>query len=110
MEKIFAVIGMVLCIGLTFALSKNKKEINWKSVGCAFLGQVILAFLMIKTPLWKVVELLSNGVTWVLNQATEGINFVFGGIIPAALDCIFEQSLFFLDYTEMCAVVSGICP
>lgn len=55
MEKIFAVIGMVLCIGLTFALSKNKKEINWKSVGCAFLGQVILAFLMIKTPLWKVI-------------------------------------------------------
>lgn len=35
---------------------------------------------------------------------------MFGGIIPVALDCIFEQSLFFLDYTEMCAVVSGICP
>ena len=93
MEKIFAVIGMVLCIGLTFALSKNKKEINWKSVGCAFLGQVILAFLMIKTPLWKVIELLSNGVTWVLNQATEGINFVFGGIIPAGGFVFFINSL-----------------
>ena len=93
MEKIFAVIGMVLCIGLTFALSKNKKEINWKSVGCAFLGQVILAFLMIKTPLWKVVELLSNGVTWVLNQATEGINFVFGGIIPTGGFVFFINSL-----------------
>ena len=93
MEKIFAVIGMILCIGLTFALSKNKKEINWKSVGCAFLGQVILAFLMIKTPLWKVVELLSNGVTWVLNQATEGINFVFGGIIPAGGFVFFINSL-----------------
>ena len=84
---------MVLCIGLTFALSKNKKEINWKSVGCAFLGQVILAFLMIKTPLWKVIELLSNGVTWVLNQATEGINFVFGGIIPAGGFVFFINSL-----------------
>ena len=93
MEKIFAIIGMVLCIGLTFALSKNKKEINWKSVGCAFLGQVILAFLMIKTPLWKVIELLSNGVTWVLNQATEGINFVFGGIIPAGGFVFFINSL-----------------
>ena len=93
MEKIFAVIGMVLCIGLTFALSKNKKEINWKSVGCAFLGQVILAFVMIKTPLWKVVELLSNGVTWVLNQATEGINFVFGGIIPTGGFVFFINSL-----------------
>lgn len=93
MEKIFAVIGMILCIGLTFALSKNKKEINWKSVGCAFLGQVILAFLMIKTPLWKVIELLSNGVTWILNQASEGINFVFGGIVPAGGFVFFINSL-----------------
>lgn len=93
MEKMFAVIGMILCIGLTFALSKNKKEINWKSVGCAFLGQVILAFLMIKTPLWKVIELLSNGVTWILNQASEGINFVFGGIVPAGGFVFFINSL-----------------
>lgn len=93
MEKIFAVIGMILCIGLTFALSKNKKEINWKSVGCAFLGQIILAFVMIKTPLWKVIELLSNGVTWVLNQATEGINFVFGGVVPTGGFVFFINSL-----------------
>lgn len=93
MEKILGIIGMILCIGLTFALSKNKKEINWKSVGCAFLGQVIMAFVMIKTPLWKVIELLSNGITWVLNQATEGINFVFGGIVPADGFVFFINSL-----------------
>lgn len=93
MEKVLAIIGMFLCIGVTYLLSGHKKEINWKSVGCAFLGQVILAFLMIKTPLWKVVEVLSNGVTWVLNQATEGINFVFGGIIPAGGFVFFINSL-----------------
>ena len=93
MEKIFAVIGMVLCVGVAWALSKNKKEINWKSVGCAFLGQIILAFVMIKTPLWKVIEVLSNGVTWVLNQATEGINFVFGGIVPTGGFVFFINSL-----------------
>lgn len=93
MEKIFAVIGMVLCVGVAWALSKNKKEINWKSVGCAFLGQIILAFVMIKTPLWKVIELLSNGVTWVLNQATEGINFVFGGLVPTGGFVFFINSL-----------------
>lgn len=82
MEKIFAIIGMVLCLGVTYLFSKNKKDINWKSVGCAFLGQIILALALIKTPLWKGVEWLSNGVTWILNQATEGINFVFGGIVP----------------------------
>lgn len=93
MEKIFAVIGMISCIALTWAFSKNKKEINWKSVGCAFLGQVLLAFIMIKTPLWKVIEMLSNGVTWVLNQATEGINFVFGGLVPTGGFVFFINSL-----------------
>lgn len=80
MEKILAVIGMVLIVGITYLFSNKKKEIQWKSVGCAFLGQIILAFLLIKTPLWKVVEWISNGVTWVLSQATVGIDFVFGGI------------------------------
>ena len=93
MEKVLAIIGMFLCVGVAYLLSKHKKEINWKSVGCAFLGQVILAFLMIKTPLWKVVEVLSNGVTWVLNQATEGINFVFGGIVPTGGFVFFINSL-----------------
>lgn len=93
MEKVLAIIGMFLCVGVAYLLSGYKKEINWKSVGCAFLGQVILAFLMIKTPLWKVVEVLSNGVTWVLNQATEGINFVFGGIVPVGGFVFFINSL-----------------
>ena len=93
MEKVLAIIGMFLCVGVAYLISKHKKEINWKSVGCAFLGQVILAFLMIKTPLWKVVEVLSNGVTWVLNQATEGINFVFGGIVPVGGFVFFINSL-----------------
>lgn len=93
MEKVLAIIGMFLCVGVAYLLSRHKKEINWKSVGCAFLGQVILAFLMIKTPLWRVVEVLSNGVTWVLNQATEGINFVFGGIVPVGGFVFFINSL-----------------
>ena len=93
MEKIFAIIGMVLCLVIAWGLSKNKKEINWKSVSCAFIGQVILAFLLIKTPLWKGVELLSNGVTWVLQQANEGISFVFGGIVPEGGFVFFINSL-----------------
>lgn len=93
MEKILAIIGMILCIGGAYLLSSHKKEINWKSVGCAFLGQIILAFIMIKTPLWKIIEILSDGVTWVLNQANEGINFVFGGIIPEGGYVFFINSL-----------------
>lgn len=80
MEKILAVIGMFLCIGITYMFSKEKKSIQWKSVLIAFIGQIFLAFILIKTPLWKGVEFVARGFTWVLNQSTEGINFVFGGL------------------------------
>ena len=80
MEKMLAILGMVLCIGGAYAFSEKKKEINWVSVGCAFFGQIVLALLFIKTPLWRVVELMANGVNWLIAQAGEGIYFVFGDI------------------------------
>ena len=93
MEKILGLIGMFSIVGLTYLFSKEKKNINWKSVGCAFLGQAILAFLLIKTPLWKLIELISSGVTWILAQANEGINFVFGGLVPEGGFVFFINSL-----------------
>lgn len=93
MEKILGILGMFAVVGGAYLFSSNKKDINWKSVGCAFLGQILLAFLLIKTPLWKGIEWISNGVTWILAQANEGINFVFGGIVPAGGFVFFINSL-----------------
>lgn len=80
MEKIFAIIGMAICLVVTYLFSKEKKNIQWKSVLIAFFGQILLAVLLIKTPLWKGVEWIANGFTWIISQSTEGINFVFGGL------------------------------
>lgn len=80
MEKILAIIGMVLIVGICYLFSREKKDINWKSVGLAFVGQLALALILIKTPAWKLVEWVSNGFSWLLAQSTEGINFVFGGL------------------------------
>lgn len=93
MEKIFAIIGMLLIVGGAYLFSKNKREINWKSVGCAFIGQIVLAFILVKTPVWKGVEVLANGVTWLINQSAEGINFVFGGLVPEGGFVFFINSL-----------------
>lgn len=93
MEKIFAIIGIAVFIGMAYLFSNNKKEINWKGIGCAFVGQIVIALAMIKTPLWKVVQLMSNGILWVLKQANEGINFVFGGLVPQGGFVFFINSL-----------------
>lgn len=93
MEKIFAIIGIILCVGVAYLFSDRKKEINWVSVGCAFIGQLIVGFLLIKTPLWKVVQWTGDGVSWLVAQASEGINFVFGGIVPEGGFVFFINSL-----------------
>lgn len=84
---------MFIIVGITYLFSSNKKEVNWKSVCYAFVAQIVLAVLLIKTPMWKLVEWLSNGVSWILTQANEGINFVFGGIVPEGGFVFFINSL-----------------
>lgn len=93
MEKIFAIIGILFFTALGYAMSNKKKEINWASVGIAFVGQIVLTFLMVKTPLWKVIEWLAAGFQWFINQSTEGINFVFGGLVPEGGYVFFISSL-----------------
>lgn len=93
MEKVFGLMGMFSIVGVTYLFSKEKKNVNWKSVGFAFIAQIILAVLLIKTPLWKTVEWVSNGVSWLLNQANEGINFVFGGLVAEGGFVFFINSL-----------------
>ena len=93
MEKLFGILGILGIMGFVYAISPNKKNVDIKSVGMAFLFQFILAFALIKTPLWKVVELGADGITSLLNYANEGINFVFGGIVPAGGYVFFINSL-----------------
>ena len=93
MEKLFAMIGLLVIVGVVYLCSGQKKDIHWVSVGGAFVAQILLALLLIKTPVWRGIEWLSDGVSWVLNQATEGINFVFGGLVPEGGFVFFIHSL-----------------
>ena len=93
MEKILALIGVFVFVGLGYLMSVDKKNINWKSVGIAFVGQFVLALLLIKTPLWETVGVMSNAVSWLIAQSGEGINFVFGGLVPEGGYVMFINAL-----------------
>lgn len=80
MYRILNVIGIFLILGIAFLVSKEKKSIKWKNIGLVLITQIVLALIMLKTPVWKVVQAFSNGVLWVIGQSTEGISFVFGGL------------------------------
>lgn len=99
MEKILAILGILIVTGLVYCLSRDKKNINWKTVLTALLVQIALAGILILTPAWKVVEWLSNLVSNILGYATEGIVFVFGDLATSGFS-LFLSSLMPVVFTS----------
>ena len=61
--------------------SSDKKRIDFKMIGKALVLQFILAFLLVKFPLGKVlIEKVSDIVTNILSYGREGLDFVFGSL------------------------------
>lgn len=99
MEKLIAILGILIVTGLVYGMSQDKKNINWKTVLTALLVQIGFAGIMILTPAWKVVEWLSNLVSNILGYANEGIVFVFGDLATSGFS-LFLSSLMPVVFTS----------
>ncbi|ETI88628.1 MAG: Pyrimidine nucleoside transport protein [Clostridium butyricum DORA_1] len=80
--KIFiSIFGIIVVLGFMYLLSSNRKEIPYKTVIKALGIQFVIAFLLVKFPLGRlIVEKISDVVTGVLNCGREGLLFVFGSL------------------------------
>lgn len=81
MTVLLNVIGIVVLLGVLYIFSSNKKLIDKKMILRALAIQFVLAFLLVKFPLGKVViEKVSDFVTKILGYGAEGLSFVFGSL------------------------------
>ncbi|WP_286232571.1 NupC/NupG family nucleoside CNT transporter [Thalassotalea sediminis] len=81
MGPLHGIFGIVLLIAIAYALSSHKKAINFRTVGFAFLLQLVLGAFVLYIPFGKdVLESMTNGVQNVIDSAKAGINFIFGGL------------------------------
>ena len=80
--KIFiSIFGIIVVLGFMYLLSSNRKEIPYKTVIIALGIQFVIAFLLVKFPLGRlIVQKISDVVTGVLNCGREGLLFVFGSL------------------------------
>jgi concentrative nucleoside transporter, CNT family len=79
MDRFIGIIGIVLILGIAYALSNNRKAINYRTVGMGLLLQLGLAIFILKTPIGKAVfGWLGKAVTKVLSFSDVGAKFVFG--------------------------------
>ncbi|PKI16741.1 NupC/NupG family nucleoside CNT transporter [Colwellia sp. 12G3] len=88
------VLGIVVLLGIAYALSSGKKSINIRTVGLAFALQILLGAFVLYVPFGKDVLLsMTNGVQSVIDSAKVGINFLFGGL---GTDAMFENGVGFV--------------
>ena len=77
--------GILLLLGIGFAVSKHRSDINWRTIGIAFALQFLIGAFALYLPIGRrVMESVSGGVSGVLSYAQEGINFLFGNLGSAA--------------------------
>ena len=85
MKVFLNLLGIAVVIGLLFLISWDRKNIRWKAVGKAIIAQFIIAILLVKVPVGKmVVSAISDGVTAVINCGQNGLSFVFGSLADSS--------------------------
>ena len=90
METLISLLGIGILFGLGILLSSGRHQINWRTVGFALLLQFALGGIALYFPLGvAVLEAISNAVSSVLNNAQDGIDFVFGSIGAFEMGFIF---------------------
>ena len=79
MSNWIGLVGILVLLGIAFALSSNRKAINLRVVGAAFGLQVVVAALILKTSGGAgVLNTLSGWVTTVIGYSGDGIELIFG--------------------------------
>lgn len=82
MEKFISLIGIPIQIGICYALSTNRKKIDWKLVGWGISLQLIFAVLILKTTYGKqLFGVLNDAVVKMLSFTEAGASFVFGNLV-----------------------------
>jgi CNT family concentrative nucleoside transporter len=78
--------GMLVLIGIAYAISEQRKQVPWRTVIYAFAMQFALALILLKAPIARHLFLMLNALVHALEQAIqEGTSFVFGYLGGAPL-------------------------
>ena len=79
MRILIGLAGILVILGIAFALSTDRRAIRLRVVGAAFALQAGIAVLVLYVPAGqRVLEVLSGGVADLLGYANAGTSFLFG--------------------------------
>ena len=81
MERLVSLLGLFIMLGIAYALSENKKAIQWRTVITGILLQMVFGLLILKTDLGReVFDTIGRGFNAILGYTGEGARFLFGNL------------------------------
>ena len=84
MGNYIGILGIIAILAIAFAFSSNRKAINLRVVGAAFVLQTVIAAIVL---FWErgqaFIGMLSKGVLAIIDFANAGIDMVFGPLADA---------------------------
>ena len=74
-------LGLALFLGVGYALSRNRRAINWRTIGWGLALQILFAVFVLRVPFGvELFRTLGTVVTKILSFSYAGSSFVFGDI------------------------------
>ena len=106
MSALVSLLGMVVLLLAAYLLSENRKAINLRTVGGAFLIQVSLGAFVLYVPIGiTVLEWLSNGVQRVIDCGFKGTEFIFGGLVSPQMFEVFGGGGFVFAFRVLPSII-----
>ncbi|WP_153461575.1 NupC/NupG family nucleoside CNT transporter [Sediminibacillus terrae] len=82
MDILLGLLAIVIILGISFLLSNDRSNINYKGIAIMLIAQVITTWFMFKTKIGEwVITGISDGFNKLIDFGMEGINFVVGGLM-----------------------------
>ncbi|MDB4491450.1 NupC/NupG family nucleoside CNT transporter [bacterium] len=106
MSALVSLLGMVVFLGIAYLLSENRKAINLRTVGGAFLIQLGLGAFVLYTPIGiEVLDGLSTGVQSVIDCGNQGTAFIFGGLVSPKMFEVFGGGGFVFAFKVLAPII-----
>lgn len=84
MYLVVNIVGLLVFLGLGWVFSANRKGIQWKSVGCLVLLNLVIAWVLTAFTWGRAaVQACADGFTWIVDIAYKGVNFTFNNWVSA---------------------------
>lgn len=81
-ERLMGLVGMAVMLAIAWALSLDRKRVNWRLVGMGVALQVVFGLIVLKTGAGRALFDATNvAFTRLLGFTTEGARFIFGNLV-----------------------------